>query len=62
MFKTLNCCDTRTIMECPVVVTKYGKVQGRLCSKLNDTQVFNYSKIPFAKPPVKDLRFKPPQE
>jgi len=49
-------------MECPVVATKYGKVQGRLCSKLNDTQVFNYSKIPFAKPPIKDLRFKPPQD
>jgi len=49
-------------MDCPVVTTKNGKVQGRLCTKLNDKQVFNYSKIPFAKPPVNELRFQPPQE
>jgi len=49
-------------MDCPIVQTQYGKVQGRLCSKLNEKQVYSYSKIPFAKPPVKDLRFQPPQD
>lgn len=49
-------------MECPVVTTKYGKVQGRLCSKISSKQVFNYSKVPFAKPPVNNLRFQPPQD
>jgi len=49
-------------MDCPIVITKHGKVQGRLCSKVNSKQVFNYSKVPFAKPPINELRFQPPQD
>ena len=52
-------------MSCPIVQTSLGKISGRVCTKPkqpNAKTVFRYSKIPFAKPPVEDLRFCPPQE
>ncbi|XP_030060311.1 fatty acyl-CoA hydrolase precursor, medium chain isoform X1 [Microcaecilia unicolor] len=46
----------------PTVVTKYGKVQGKLLSvNGTDRRVEAYLGIPFAKPPVGPLRFSPPQ-
>ncbi|CAK8697509.1 unnamed protein product [Clavelina lepadiformis] len=51
--------------ECPIVETVYGKVKGRACplAKAQEAkQVFRYSRIPFAKPPVDDLRFEPPEK
>jgi len=41
----------------PAVQTRYGKVEGQADSR--GTMAFKG--IPYAKPPVKDLRFKPPQ-
>ena len=51
--------------ECPVVDTKYGKVGGRLCVKPKHSdgrQVYNYQGVPYAKPPVGELRFEKPVE
>nr|XP_033799420.1 fatty acyl-CoA hydrolase precursor, medium chain-like [Geotrypetes seraphini] len=46
----------------PSVVTKNGKLQGKLLSvNGTDRQVEAYLGIPFAKPPVGPLRFSPPQ-
>jgi len=49
--------------ECPIVETCYGKVKGRVIEKPFglSKDVFNYQSIPFAKPPVGDLRFEAPQ-
>jgi len=52
-------------MDCPVVTTKLGKVKGRLVDKANTNeakQVYAYLGIPFAKPPVGELRFEQPQK
>jgi len=54
-----------TLMDCPVVTTKLGKVKGRLVDKANTNeakQVYAYLGIPFAKPPVGELRFEQPQK
>ena len=51
--------------ECPIVETPLGKVKGRSCAKAKKfeaKQVYRYAKIPFAKPPVGDLRIAPPQK
>ena len=51
--------------ECPVVETQCGKVKGRICVRPkcpNGKQVYNYQGIPFAKPPVGELRFEPPMK
>ncbi|XP_076822299.1 fatty acyl-CoA hydrolase precursor, medium chain-like [Clavelina lepadiformis] len=51
--------------DCPVISTAYGKVKGKTCLKAkakNAKQVFRYSKIPFGKPPIGELRFEPPQK
>jgi len=50
--------------DCPVVKTSLGKVKGRCCTKAKRPHakpVYRYSSIPFAKPPLDDLRFEPPQ-
>ena len=47
--------------ECPVVETSLGKVKGRVISKVeNGEDVFLYTGLPFAKPPVGELRFEAP--
>jgi len=49
----------------PILKTPLGKVEGRKCVKPKDAdakQVFRFSKIPFAKPPVGNLRFEPPEK
>ena len=49
--------------SCPVVDTCLGKAKGRLCAKPKPAyskQVYNYAGIPFAKPPIDELRFEPP--
>ncbi|XP_076803494.1 cocaine esterase-like [Clavelina lepadiformis] len=51
--------------ECPVVNTNCGKLIGRVCLKAKASeakQVYNYAGVPFAKPPVGQLRFEPPQK
>ncbi|CAK8697498.1 unnamed protein product [Clavelina lepadiformis] len=50
--------------ECPVVQTVRGKVKGRACLKAEpkkSKQVFRYGSVPFAKPPLGQLRFEPPE-
>lgn len=42
-----------------VVKTEYGRVKGFVDE---DTKTFTWLDIPYAKPPVGDLRWKPPQE
>ena len=47
--------------KCPVVKTVLGKVKGRVMPKIeNGKQVYRYTKLPFAKPPVGPLRFEYP--
>jgi len=51
--------------DVPVAQTSFGAVKGRACSKPNGKnakQVYRFSGIPFAKPPVGELRFEPPQK
>jgi len=51
--------------EFPIVKTCMGSVKGRKCTKpnvKNAKQVYRFAKIPFAKPPVGELRFEPPQK
>ncbi|CAK8697499.1 cocaine esterase-like [Clavelina lepadiformis] len=50
--------------ECPIVQTVNGKVKGKACLKAKpneSNQVFRYASIPFAKPPLGELRFEPPE-
>ena len=55
-----------SVNKCPVVETCNGKVIGRVCKPdtmvTGCTTVYDYQGIPFAKPPVGDLRFEPPQK
>jgi len=49
----------------PVVETPLGKVKGRCCvkpKKANARQGYRFGSIPFAKPPLGELRFEPPQK
>jgi len=47
--------------ECPVVETKLGKVKGRFLGKVEGGKdVYRYSSLPFAKPPIGELRFMEP--
>ena len=49
--------------ECPIVETKLGKLSGRACTKPNEDNaktVYRYASIPFAKPPLGELRFEAP--
>ena len=44
-----------------VVETDLGKAKGKVLGKVEGGKdVFFYSSMPFAKPPVGDLRFEPP--
>jgi len=52
-------------MDFLVVTTPLGKVRGRLINKAKTAeakQVYAYLGIPFAKPPVGELRFEPPKK
>ena len=49
--------------ECPVVATSLGKAKGTLQPKIDGgKQIYLYTNLPFAKPPVGELRFEPPVE
>ena len=51
--------------EQPIVNCPLGKVRGRKCLRASASgakEVFRFSGIPFAKPPVGDLRFEAPQK
>ena len=47
--------------DCPIVVTSLGKVKGRSLGKVKGGKnVLLYTRLPFAQPPVENLRFEPP--
>lgn len=45
-------------MENPIVTIKDGKIQGNQKTNLNEETFYCFLSIPYAKPPVGDLRFK----
>ena len=46
---------------CPIVETTLGKLQGKILGKVEGGKdVFLYTRIPFAKPPIGELRFEAP--
>lgn len=49
--------------SCPVIETLNGKVKGFVSKPTASgaSEVFNFLSIPYGRPPIKDLRFKPPQ-
>ena len=54
-----------SMSEYPIITIPLGSIKGRKCVKPEHDgakQVFRFSNIPFAKPPVQDLRFEPPQK
>ncbi|GMS90057.1 hypothetical protein PENTCL1PPCAC_12232, partial [Pristionchus entomophagus] len=53
--------QSSNILDSRVVETENGKVQGRRLINEGDRQVDTFQGIPFAKPPVGELRFKKPQ-
>jgi len=47
--------------DCPIVETDLGKAKGSFLGKIEGGKgVYRYSSLPFAKPPVGELRFKEP--
>ncbi|KOB56298.1 Carboxylesterase CXE23, partial [Operophtera brumata] len=44
----------------PIVTVKQGQLQGSILKLLNDSPYFSFKGIPYAQPPVGDLRFKAP--
>lgn len=50
-------------MSTKVISTSYGKLKGSLkTSKYDETKYFSFQGIPYAKPPVGNLRFKAPED
>lgn len=57
--------DKSGSIKCPIIATVAGKVEGLVLTKAlcdGAKQVFGFYGIPFAKPPVGELRFEPPQK
>lgn len=50
-------CNCDQISE-PVVVTKQGAVQGKIDNGVNGQNFFSFQGIPYAEPPIGELRFK----
>ncbi|KAL6433033.1 hypothetical protein ACFW04_006371 [Cataglyphis niger] len=46
----------------PMVYTKWGKLRGKWSRSLQNRRVANFLGIPYALPPIGDLRFKSPQQ
>ncbi|XP_050452690.1 esterase FE4-like [Cataglyphis hispanica] len=46
----------------PMVYTKWGKLRGKWSKSLQNRRVANFLGIPYALPPIGDLRFKSPQQ
>ena len=47
--------------KCPIVETSLGKAKGQFLGKIKGGKdVYRYSSLPFAKPPVGELRFELP--
>ena len=52
--------DDSEIEYSPVIATKSGPIRGRLV-RIADAVTYSYSNIPYAEPPIGELRFKRPQ-
>lgn len=44
-------------MEAPIVQIKHGKLKGKVSKTSNDHQFYTFKGVPYAKPPVGELRF-----
>lgn len=42
----------------PTVIIEQGKLRGKICKDYNGRPFYSFQGIPYAKPPVGDLRFK----
>ena len=50
------------VANCPEVETPLGKIQGKVqYTRDEKVPVYTYLGIPYAQPPIGDLRFRPPQ-
>ncbi|ODM97679.1 Venom carboxylesterase-6 [Orchesella cincta] len=49
-------------IDCQVVETRYGKVQGSVGQSRNGRKYYQFRGIPYAAPPILDLRFEPPRK
>ena len=45
-------------MKGPVVTISSGKLRGKTCTSINNSQFLSFQGIPYAKPPLGRLRFK----
>uniref|UniRef100_A0A914WTT7 Carboxylesterase type B domain-containing protein n=1 Tax=Plectus sambesii TaxID=2011161 RepID=A0A914WTT7_9BILA len=54
-------CGNLTARESPMVKTKYGELEGERVESTEGRKVDAFLGIPYAKPPIGDLRFKKPQ-
>ena len=45
----------------PVVVTSLGKIEGSLMTTNEGRRIYSYRGIPYARPPLGNLRFKKPE-
>ncbi|XP_044592530.1 juvenile hormone esterase-like [Cotesia glomerata] len=52
---------TAVIMESPIVEVEQGQLSGTRENNINGVDFYAFKGIPFAKPPVDDLRFKDPE-
>lgn len=50
--------DNITRMECPVVSTRQGRLKGRTAIDHFGRTYYSFQGIPYAKPPLGELRFK----
>ncbi|CAK1550576.1 unnamed protein product [Leptosia nina] len=48
------------MLPTPIVETSKGKVQGMISESGSGTKFFTFKSIPYAKPPINELRFAPP--
>lgn len=44
--------------DLPIVLTSYGPVRGRKRTSVNQVDFYSFQGIPYAKPPIGELRFK----
>lgn len=44
-------------MSHPIIEVQQGKLKGKVCKTVNDVPYFAFKGIPYAKPPVGELRF-----
>ncbi|CAH0557020.1 unnamed protein product [Brassicogethes aeneus] len=59
---TCNVGYAGVLQEDPIVETEYGNVRGSIKESRNGRNFFSFTGIPYAKPPIGELRFKTPQK